>query len=165
MEANLQIAAQIFEPLDLTRRIYRKDSRREGALAQERLVGILEQESIHRHDREERSTSSKSSTATRSTRCACRQRVVDRAVVRRRRRHPVPRPRSASCKEELQSTNEELDATNRELAHRTEEMNRYYFSQRTIIRSLSSAVMVVDAEGRHHLEPGRRASLGRRPLA
>jgi len=27
-------------------------------------------------------------------------------------------------------------------------MNRYYFSQRTIIRSLSSAVMVVDAEGR-----------------
>jgi two-component system CheB/CheR fusion protein len=50
--------------------------------------------------------------------------------------------------EELQSTNAELDATNRELAHRTDEMNRVYFTQRTIIRSLSSAVVVIDAEGR-----------------
>jgi two-component system CheB/CheR fusion protein len=50
--------------------------------------------------------------------------------------------------EELQSTNAELDATNRELAHRTEELNRFWFSQRTIIRSLSAAVIVIDAEGR-----------------
>ena len=50
--------------------------------------------------------------------------------------------------EELQSTNAELDATNRELAHRTEEMNRLSFYQRTIIRSLSAAVIVVDAEAR-----------------
>jgi two-component system CheB/CheR fusion protein len=50
--------------------------------------------------------------------------------------------------EELQSTNAELDATNRELAHRTEELNRFWFSQRTIIRSLSAAVVVIDAEGR-----------------
>jgi two-component system CheB/CheR fusion protein len=50
--------------------------------------------------------------------------------------------------EELQSTNAELDATNRELAHRTEEMNRFWFSQRTIIRSLSAAVVVIDPDGR-----------------
>src|SRR5207248_10231355 len=50
--------------------------------------------------------------------------------------------------EELQSTNAELDATNRELAHRTEELNRFWFAQRTIIRSLSAAVVVLDAEGR-----------------
>ena len=46
--------------------------------------------------------------------------------------------------EELQSTNEELDATNRELASRTEEMNSLAFFQRTIIRSLSAAVVVLD---------------------
>ena len=50
--------------------------------------------------------------------------------------------------EELQSTNAELDATNRELAHRTEEMNRFGFSQRTIIRSLSAGVIVTDPDGR-----------------
>lgn len=50
--------------------------------------------------------------------------------------------------EELQSTNAELDATNRELAHRTDEMNRLGFYQRTIIRSLSAAVIVVDAGAR-----------------
>jgi two-component system CheB/CheR fusion protein len=50
--------------------------------------------------------------------------------------------------EELQSTNAELDATNRELAHRTDEMNRLAYFQRTIIRSLSAAVVVVDSEGR-----------------
>jgi len=50
--------------------------------------------------------------------------------------------------EELQSTNAELDATNRELAHRTEEMNKLAFYQRTIIRSLSAAVVVIDSEGR-----------------
>jgi two-component system CheB/CheR fusion protein len=50
--------------------------------------------------------------------------------------------------EELQSTNAELDATNRELAHRTEEMNKLAFYQRTIIRSLSAAVVVVDGQGR-----------------
>ena len=50
--------------------------------------------------------------------------------------------------EELQSTNAELDATNRELAHRTEEMNRLSFYQRTIIRSLAAAVIVIDGEAR-----------------
>jgi two-component system, chemotaxis family, CheB/CheR fusion protein len=49
--------------------------------------------------------------------------------------------------EELQSTNAELDATNRELAHRTEEMNKLAFNQRAIIRSLSAAVIVLDASG------------------
>jgi two-component system CheB/CheR fusion protein len=50
--------------------------------------------------------------------------------------------------EELQSTNAELDATNRELAHRTEELNLVNFYQRTIVRSLSAAVVVLDAKGR-----------------
>ena len=50
--------------------------------------------------------------------------------------------------EELQSTNAELDATNRELAHRTDEMNKLAFYHRTIIRSLSAAVVVTDPEGR-----------------
>jgi two-component system CheB/CheR fusion protein len=50
--------------------------------------------------------------------------------------------------EELQSTNAELDATNRELAHRTDELNVLGFYQRTIIRSLSAAVVVVDPQGR-----------------
>jgi len=50
--------------------------------------------------------------------------------------------------EELQSTNAELDATNRELAHRTDELNRLTYFQRTIIRTLSSAVLVLDAAGR-----------------
>ena len=49
--------------------------------------------------------------------------------------------------EELQSTNSELDATNRELAHRTEEMDALTFCQRTIIRTLSVAVLVLDARG------------------
>jgi two-component system CheB/CheR fusion protein len=50
--------------------------------------------------------------------------------------------------EELHSANAELDATNRELAHRTEELNLLGFYQRTIIRSLSSAVAVLDPQGR-----------------
>jgi two-component system CheB/CheR fusion protein len=50
--------------------------------------------------------------------------------------------------EELQSTNAELDATNRELAHRTEEMHLLAFYQRTIIRSLSAGVVVLDMHGR-----------------
>src|SRR5205823_14540233 len=50
--------------------------------------------------------------------------------------------------EELQSTNAELDATNRELAHRTEELNSLAFVQRTTIRTLNAAVMVLDAPGR-----------------
>ncbi|HET9594675.1 MAG TPA: PAS domain-containing protein, partial [Anaeromyxobacteraceae bacterium] len=50
--------------------------------------------------------------------------------------------------EELQSTNSELDATNRELAHRTDELNVMSFYQRTIIRSLSAAVVVIDPGGR-----------------
>jgi two-component system CheB/CheR fusion protein len=49
--------------------------------------------------------------------------------------------------EELQSTNAELDATNRELAHRTEEMNILSLHQKTLIRSLSAAVVVLDPEG------------------
>ncbi|HVZ73364.1 MAG TPA: CheR family methyltransferase [Polyangia bacterium] len=50
--------------------------------------------------------------------------------------------------EELESANEELDTTNRELAHRTEELNLLGFYQRTIIRTLSAAVMVLDQHGR-----------------
>ncbi len=50
--------------------------------------------------------------------------------------------------EELQSTNAELDATNRELAQRTEELNVLGFYQRTIIRSLSAAIVVLDPAGR-----------------
>jgi two-component system CheB/CheR fusion protein len=50
--------------------------------------------------------------------------------------------------EELQSTNAELDATNRELAHRTDELNVLSFRQRVIIRSIASAVVVVDPGGR-----------------
>jgi two-component system CheB/CheR fusion protein len=50
--------------------------------------------------------------------------------------------------EELQSANEELDATNRELAHRTDEMNLLSFYHRTIVRSLSAAVVVLDENGR-----------------
>src|SRR4051812_15779090 len=46
----IPFAAKIFEPMDLPRRIYRKDHRSEGAHAQERLVGLLEQESQHRND-------------------------------------------------------------------------------------------------------------------
>ena len=44
----IPFAARIYEPVDLTRRIYRKDGRRENALAQERLIGLLEQESLTR---------------------------------------------------------------------------------------------------------------------
>jgi two-component system CheB/CheR fusion protein len=50
--------------------------------------------------------------------------------------------------EELQSTNAELDATNRELAHRTEELNSLSFVQRTIIRTLTAGVVVLDPAGR-----------------
>jgi two-component system CheB/CheR fusion protein len=50
--------------------------------------------------------------------------------------------------EELQSTNAELDATNRELAHRTDEMNTLTFVQRTIIRSLSAGVIVLEEAGK-----------------
>ncbi|WNG34941.1 PAS domain-containing protein [Archangium violaceum] len=50
--------------------------------------------------------------------------------------------------EELQSTNAELDATNRELAHRTAEMDALAYCQRTIIRTLSEAVLVLDGDGR-----------------
>ncbi|MFL5299939.1 MAG: PAS domain S-box protein, partial [Anaeromyxobacteraceae bacterium] len=50
--------------------------------------------------------------------------------------------------EELQSTNAELDATNRELAHRTDELNALSFQQRIIIRSISSAVVVIAPNGR-----------------
>src|SRR5712691_2121176 len=49
--------------------------------------------------------------------------------------------------EELQSTNAELDSTNRELAARTGEMNQLAFFQRTIIRNLSTAVVVLEVTG------------------
>jgi two-component system CheB/CheR fusion protein len=44
----IPFAAKIFEPIDLQRRIYRKDGRRDTAVAQERLVSLLEQESMAR---------------------------------------------------------------------------------------------------------------------
>ena len=50
--------------------------------------------------------------------------------------------------EELQSANAELDSINRELAHRTEELDSLGYSQRTIIRSLTAGVLVLDEEGR-----------------
>jgi len=50
--------------------------------------------------------------------------------------------------EELQSTNAELDATNRELAHRTEELNALAYVQRTTIRTLNAAVVMLDGSGR-----------------
>jgi len=50
--------------------------------------------------------------------------------------------------EELQSTNAELDATNRELAHRTEELNALAIVQRTTIRTLNAAVVMLDGSGR-----------------
>lgn len=50
--------------------------------------------------------------------------------------------------EELQSTNAELDATNRELAHRTEEMNVLAFYQRSTVRAVSCAIVLLDARGR-----------------
>src|SRR5438105_633454 len=50
--------------------------------------------------------------------------------------------------EALQSTNAQLDATNRELAHRTEELNSLAFVQRTTIRTLNAAVILLDANGR-----------------
>jgi two-component system CheB/CheR fusion protein len=49
--------------------------------------------------------------------------------------------------EELQSANAELDATNRELAHRTEEMHLLGLYQRTIIRSLSAGIIVIEPGG------------------
>ena len=50
--------------------------------------------------------------------------------------------------EELQSANAEMDAINRELAHRSEELDALTLSQRTIIRTLTAAVIVIDAEGK-----------------
>jgi two-component system CheB/CheR fusion protein len=50
--------------------------------------------------------------------------------------------------EQLQSANAELDTINRELAHRTEELNTLALFQRTIIRTLAAAIMVVDGKGK-----------------
>ncbi|WP_434386407.1 CheR family methyltransferase [Melittangium boletus] len=50
--------------------------------------------------------------------------------------------------EELQSANAEMDAINRELAHRSEELDALALNQRTIIRTLTAAVIVIDAEGK-----------------
>jgi two-component system CheB/CheR fusion protein len=44
----IPLAARIYEPIDLARRIYRRDGRRDNALSQERLVGLLEEESAAR---------------------------------------------------------------------------------------------------------------------
>src|SRR6266446_684354 len=50
----IPFAGKIFEPVDLQRRIYRKDGRRDAAVAQERLVSLLEQESTARASEEGR---------------------------------------------------------------------------------------------------------------
>ncbi|EPX56484.1 Chemotaxis protein methyltransferase CheR [Cystobacter fuscus DSM 2262] len=50
--------------------------------------------------------------------------------------------------EELQSANAEMDAINRELAHRTEELDALGFCQRTIIRTLTVGVLVLDPQGK-----------------
>jgi two-component system CheB/CheR fusion protein len=44
----IPFAAKIFEPIDITRRLYRKDGKREATVAQERLVSLLEQETLLR---------------------------------------------------------------------------------------------------------------------
>ncbi|HWE24015.1 MAG TPA: CheR family methyltransferase, partial [Myxococcales bacterium] len=44
----IPFAARIYEPLDLGRRIYRKDGGRDMAVAHERLMGLLQQESVTR---------------------------------------------------------------------------------------------------------------------
>jgi two-component system CheB/CheR fusion protein len=44
----IPFAAKIYEPLDLARRVYRKDGRGNTTVQQERLVGLLEQESVAR---------------------------------------------------------------------------------------------------------------------
>jgi two-component system CheB/CheR fusion protein len=44
----IPFAARIYEPLDLSLRIYRKDGRRDTAVSQERLMGLIEQESVTR---------------------------------------------------------------------------------------------------------------------
>ncbi len=44
----IPFAARIYDPIDLPRRIYRRDGRRDNAFSQERLVGLLEQESVTR---------------------------------------------------------------------------------------------------------------------
>ena len=291
----IPFAAKIFEPVDLTRRIYKKDHRREGALAQERLVGLLEQESAHRKDENaslsfvdqfhrdvlqslrlpivvtaldgtvtgwnrpasqlwSRSESSvigkkvtslnlagmsgdlliEKTTAVRDGKVerergestvslegpdskprhiavtvmplrdgrekingiiyavedvtAMREMELELRRVNQERQSAFEELQTTneelqsaneelettneelqSANEELQTTNEELqstneelettneelqsanaelDATNRELARRTEEMNRFLSSQRTIIRSLSAGVIVVDETGR-----------------
>jgi two-component system CheB/CheR fusion protein len=44
----IPFAARIYDPIDLPRRIYRRDGRRDNAFSRERLVGLLEQESVTR---------------------------------------------------------------------------------------------------------------------
>src|SRR5205807_934832 len=44
----IPFAAELFEPIDLTRRIYRKDGRRDKAAAQHRLATLMKQESDDR---------------------------------------------------------------------------------------------------------------------
>ena len=50
----IPFAASIFEPVDLQRRIYRKDGGRDSVFAQGRLASMLEQESIERETKEGR---------------------------------------------------------------------------------------------------------------
>jgi len=44
----IPFAGRIYEPVDLSLRIYRKDGRRDSAVSQERLMGLLEQETAAR---------------------------------------------------------------------------------------------------------------------
>src|SRR5947209_15332378 len=48
----MPFAGRVFEQVDLQRRIYRKDGKRDAALSQERLVSLIEQESLAREDKE-----------------------------------------------------------------------------------------------------------------
>jgi two-component system CheB/CheR fusion protein len=48
----IPFAGKIFEPIDLAKRIYRKDGRRDAAASQERLLSLLEQEKLARSSRE-----------------------------------------------------------------------------------------------------------------
>jgi two-component system CheB/CheR fusion protein len=50
----IPFAARLFEPVDLSRRIYRKNGRRDALAGQDRLLGMLEQETVSRGSEETR---------------------------------------------------------------------------------------------------------------
>jgi PAS domain S-box-containing protein len=171
----IPFAARLFEPLDLSRRIYRKDVRHEPSLMrQERLVDLpealppasplaLEPPLAPPHLLREVFDSQ-----------ACPYIVTDAEGIITQWNHAAARLWNRneaevvgrklasqglpglspdllveqSARVRAGRSERELDATNRELAHRTAEMDALSFCQRTIIRTLSEAVLVLDPNGR-----------------